>query len=55
MSNQNPRDAGQKLKAALDKIIPAKNDPAQLQQAITEAKQLADQIVAASEQGGQQR
>jgi RNase P/RNase MRP subunit p30 len=39
------RNAAQQVKTALDKIAAAKNNPEQLQQAITDAKTKVDQLI----------
>ena len=51
MSTQNLRETGNQVKAALDRITQAKNDPAQVQQAVTEAKSKIDQMIQQSDQG----
>jgi len=49
---QNIQDAANQVKAALDKIAQAKDNPQQIQQAVNDAKAKVDQLV---QQAGQQQ
>ena len=51
MGNQNLKAAADQVKQSLDKITQAKNDPAQVQAAINEAKQKVDQLCQQADQG----
>ena len=53
MGNQNLKSAGEQVKAALDKIAQAKNDPQAMQAAINDAKSKVDQLCQTAEQGEQ--
>lgn len=49
----NVQDTANQLKAALDRIAQAKNDPNQIQQAVNDAKAKVDELAREAGQQGQ--
>jgi predicted outer membrane protein len=47
------QDAGQQVNQALDKIMQAKDNPQQLQQAVNDAKQKVQQLIQQAQQNEQ--